>query len=668
MTSDNERRITQLSEAMEKANDAFRTKIEELSLVSRIGEAISRHNTLRELSLELVELIAETTLCRYVALYSANPEHFFEIEAVSALFGKTHGFPASIPAENLRRVFENPNEITYIECLDERHGGGEWPLPHDSQSWLLIPLRSRDTTQGVLILTDDEAGAFHASTLRTLQMLVPQISGALSNLQLYEHLRTSEAKYRSFVERMQDAVYICDRRWQIIDMNPAAQELFPQVDAGESLPTLFSSGHAASQFRGTIEIFRSIQNFECELSRPSEDEVSALEDEVSAIINAVDDGERISVVIRDVTEQKRLAEQLGRSQKMESIGTLASGIAHDFNNIIGIILPTAELIQLTEGEGTNSERAETIIEAATRASDLTGRLLSLARDEPHSVERVDLNEVVAQTAQLLRETIDRTIRLKIVPGAIPPIRADEGQITQVLINLAINARDEMPSGGQITFRTSAEAGRVLLSVADDGPGIDRAILDKIFDPFFTTKDKGRGTGLGLSMVYRTVQRHGGTIEVRTELSLGTEFLMYFPSTDGSVRKPENEDRASIGGEETILLVDDEQKMLSLMAAALSNQGYPVQTASNGAQALDRITPEVDLVILDMIMPVMDGLSTLRRIRERFPETKVLVASGYTAPDRLAALEVLGVQGFLPKPFPLEKLNRAVRDVLDDIAA
>ena len=663
MTSDNERRVAQLSEAMEKANDAFRTKIEELSLVSRIGEAVSRHNTLGELSLELVELIAETTLCRYVALYSANPEHFLNIEAVSALFGRTHGFPASIPAENLRRVSENPNEATYIECLDAWRGGGEWPLPRDTQSWLIIPLTSRDTTRGVLILTDDQAGAFHASTLRTLQMVIPQIAGALSNIQLYENLRTSEAKYRSFVERMQDVVYICDRQWKIIDMNPAAQELFPQVDAGESLPKLFSSDHAASQFRGTIEIFRSIQNFECALSSPSQDEVSAL-------INAVDDGERISVVIRDVTEQKRLAEQLGRSQKMESIGTLASGIAHDFNNIIGIILPTAELIQLTEGEGTNSERAATIIEASTRASDLTGRLLSLARDEPHSSERVDLNEVVAQTARLLRETIDRTIRLKILPGAVPPIRADEGQLTQVLINLAINARDEMPAGGQITFRTSAEAGRVLLSVADDGPGIDRAVLDKIFDPFFTTKDKGRGTGLGLSMVYGTVQRHGGTIEVRTELNRGTEFLMYFPSTDGSVRKPENEDRASNGGEETILLllVDDEQQMLSLMAAALSNQGYPVQTASNGAEALDRITPEVDLVILDMIMRVMDGLSTLRRIRERFPETKVLVASGYTAPDRLAALEVLGLQGFLPKPFPVEKLNRAVRDVLDDIAA
>ncbi len=660
MTSDNDRRVAQLSEAMEKANDAFRKKIEELSFVSRIGEAVSRHNTVSDLSLELVELIAETTLCRYVALYTAN-EHFFQIEAVSVLFGRTDGFPASIPAENLRRVLENPNDATYIECLEDRHGGGEWPLPHDFQSWLLIPLTSRGTTQGVLILTDDEAGAFNASTLRTLQMVVPQISGALSNIQLYEHLRTSEAKYRSFVERMQDVVYICDRHWKIIDMNPAARELFPQVDAGESLPKLFSSDHAASQFRGTIEIFRSIQNFECALSRPSQDEVSAL-------INAVDDGERISVVIRDVTEQKRLAEQLGRSQKMESIGTLASGIAHDFNNIIGIILPTAELIQLTEGEGTNSERAATIIEASTRASDLTGRLLSLARDEPHSSERVDLNEVVAQTARLLRETIDRTIQLKIVPGVIPPIRADEGQITQVLINLAINARDEMPSGGQITFRTSTEAGRVLLSVADDGPGIDRAILDKIFDPFFTTKDKGRGTGLGLSMVYGTLQRHGGTIEVRTELSRGTEFLMYFPSTDGSARKPESEDRASNGGEETILVVDDEQRMLSLMAAALSNQGYPVQTASNGAEALDRITPEVDLVILDMIMPVMDGLSTLRRIRERFPETKVLVASGYTAPDRLAALEVLGVQGFLPKPFPLEKLNRAVRDVLDDIAA
>ena len=170
------------------------------------------------------------------------------------------------------------------------------------------------------------------------------------------------------------------------------------------------------------------------------------------------------------------------------------------------------------------------------------------------------------------------------------------------------------------------------------------------------------------MVYGTVQRHGGTIEVQTELNQGAEFLMYFPSADGSVRKPDNKDQASDGGQETILLVDDEQQILNLMAAALSNQGYPVRTTANGAEALDQIAPEVDLVILDMVMPVMDGLSTLRKIQERFPETKVIVASGYTSPDRVAALEVLGVQGFLPKPFPLENLNRAVRDVLDDVAA
>ena len=436
---------------------------------------------------QLVELISETTLCRYVALYTMNPEHFFQIEAVSELFGKTDGFPDSIPAEDLRRVSPNPNEATYIECLDDWNGGVEWPLPYDFQSWLLIPLRSRDTAQGLLILTDDEAGAFPASTQRTLQMVVPQISGALSNTQLYEHLRTSEAKYRTFVERMQDVVYICDRQWQILDMNPAARQMFPHLDAGEESSTLFSSDRAASQLRGTVEIFGSIQNFECELCRPSEDDVSAL-------INAVDDGEQISVVIRNVTEQKLLADRLRRTQKMESIGTLASEIAHDFNNMLGIIVPTAELIQMTEGEGKNLERAETIIDASTRASDLTRQLISLARDETHSVEYVDLNEVVARTAQLLRETIDRTIRLEIVPGAIPPIRVDENQITQVLINLAINARDEMPSGGRITFRTSAEAGRVLLPVADDGPGIDRAIVDKIFDSFLTTKEKGQGTG------------------------------------------------------------------------------------------------------------------------------------------------------------------------------
>ena len=662
MDSEDNRRISQLTTALEEANVAFRDKIEELSFVSRIGEAISGHTSTRELSSELVQVISQATLSKYAALYCPSHQGTFELQAVSDLFGGLHDFPGTISTSDLPEEVHSP--AGSIQFGDSRSWTGcpGWPFPEELLSWLCVPLNTRGTARGILFLADERQNAFSPSTVRTLSIVSPQMSSALANIALYDHLRTSEAKYRTFVERMQDVVYMCDTSWRIIELNPAARNMFAQCDSGGSLLNLFDSDETAGQFRKSVERMGSVQNFEAELERKQDESISAL-------ISAVDDGQRISVVIRDVTERNRLARQLTRTQKMESIGTLASGIAHDFNNILGIILPTAELIKLSQPPPKVGDRADTIIEATKRAAKLTTQLLTMARDEPQEVQLVQLNEIVRTTRHLLAETLDRTIRLELdLDEDLPPIRADENQMAQMLINLAINARDEMPDGGRITFRTRSKARQVLLTVADTGGGIDHAIIDKIFDPFFTTKEKGRGTGLGLSMVYGTIQRSGGTIDVQSEPGSGTEFRMSFPASNSTIRHLDFRKRRAPGGRETVLLVDDEEEILKLLEASLSRRGYAVLTAANGREALDRMTPEVDLVVLDMIMPVLDGLSTLRQIRRSFPHAKVLVASGYTAPDRLAALEVLGIQGFIPKPFHLDKLDTIIRDVLDGIAA
>jgi signal transduction histidine kinase len=340
---------------------------------------------------------------------------------------------------------------------------------------------------------------------------------------------------------MQDVVYMCDTCWHIIELNPAARNVFELSGSGAALLALFDSDETADRFRETVERAGSVQNFEAELRREQDESISAL-------VSAVDDGERISVVIRDVTEQNRLSKQLMRTQKMESIGTLAAGIAYDFNNILGIILPTAELIKLADASPKVDDRANTIIDASRRAAKLTTQLLTIARDEPQDVQLVQPNEVVRATRHLLAETLDRSIRLELdLDENLPTIRADENQITQVLINLAINARDEMPDGGRITFRTRREERQVLLAVEDTGGGIDPAIIDKVFDPFFTTKEKGRSTGLGLSMVYGTVQAAGGNIDVRSELGKGTEFRMSFPASENRVLHMDFRRSAASGG-------------------------------------------------------------------------------------------------------------------------
>ena len=354
---------------------------------------------------------------------------------------------------------------------------------------------------------------------------------------------------------------------------------------------------------------------------------------------------------------------------MESIGTLASGIAHDFNNVLGIILPTAEMLQLQDAPDKRERRLEAIVDASKRGTKLTKQLLEMARDEPPSVQPLVLNDVVRSTQQLLKETLERTVHLDLeLTGDLPHIKADENELAQLLINLAVNARDAMHGDGSITFRTQVEDHGVLLTVSDTGPGIAADVVDKIFDPFFTTKDRGDGTGLGLSMVYATVQRHGGTIDVRTEIGKGTEFRLWFPTVIDQAETEPQDESESAGGRETILVVDDEPDMLDLVEASLSALGYRVLMASNGEDALSRMTSAVDLVILDMIMPVMDGLAALEIILQKHPHAKVIVATGYAAPDRLEAVEELGIDGVLAKPFPLAQLTETVREVLDVAAA
>src|SRR5262249_14220741 len=237
---------------------------------------------------------------------------------------------------------------------------------------------------------------------------------------------------------------------------------------------------------------------------------------------------------------------------------------------------------------------------------------------------------------------------------------------QVLLNLAINARDAMPEGGLLKFITRHDGANAIVKVVDTGTGIDKETLPKIFDPFFTTKEKSKGTGLGLSVVYGIVKQTGGTIDVTSEVGVGTEFTLTFPSLDESrQRRPRRTTTA--GGSEKILIVDDEPDILSLLEMSFSGLGYSVVCARNGLEAVERAEADVKLIILDMIMPEMDGLTALRSIPQKMPAVKVIVISGYTSPEKTPLLEALSIQRFMPKPFELAKLAAAVRDALDGVA-
>jgi signal transduction histidine kinase len=662
MAHEVDRRVAFLTSALEQANDTIRTKMDELSLVRRVGDAVSHHSSIWSLSSELVDAIAETVSCKYALIYAGSDPSSFELQAVSNVFTGAEQFPLTIGQTQIVRYMEQTGSpITIPNIADNPIWSEEWPLPKTLTSWLCVPLLTRNHLRGILCLADDAPDAFDERTLRTLMVVVSQISAAFSNIGLYNHLRESETKYRTLVTGIQDVVYICDRNWVILDANPAAERLFKGSIVGKTLTELFSSPNTASQFVEAVRTLRAVQNFETEL-------LTTTNERIVSLLNCVTDGGRYSGIIKDMTERTRLMEQITRAQKMESIGTLASGVAHDFNNILGIILPNAELIKMrTAPESPAIRFADVIINASKRAAQLTRQLLSLSRKDPITWRVLSLNEAVRATGKLLGETLNRNIRFEFdLSPASTNIKADETQVEQVLLNLAINARDAMPEGGVLKFITELEDDYVVARVIDSGTGIPRDILPKIFDPFFTTKEKSKGTGLGLSVVYGIVKQIGGTIDVKSELGSGTEFILTFPACHEMRRKAAHQSTRPAGGAEKILIADDEPEMLKLLGTVLKDLGYSVIAATNGIEAVDYAADDIRLIILDMIMPEMDGVAALRAIRQKTPDVKVLVSSGYTSPEKAPILEALGIDGFVQKPFEVVKLASIVRDVLDGV--
>ena len=379
---------------------------------------------------------------------------------------------------------------------------------------------------------------------------------------------------------------------------------------------------------------------------------------------------------RDVTRRHALEEELRQAQKMEAVGGLAGGVAHDFNNLLTIIKGNAELLRDEVGSSLQPLAfLDEVILAADRAAILTRQLLAFSRKEVLRPSTLDLNEVVtslgSMLGRLIGEDIEVAMDLRAAPGAV---RADRGQLEQVLINLAVNARDAMPRGGRLTIRTTnaaiTEVAHVRLEVSDTGVGIPRALWDRIFEPFFTTKAPGKGTGMGLATVYSIVRQTGGQIRVDSTERLGTTFTIDLPQSSATPSAhptppvtPDDETR----GTETILLAEDEEGVRILAQRTLERRGYVVLVATNGANALrlaEEFSGRIDLVLTDVVMPELGGRALVERVRVRRPEVRVLYVSGYTDDEILRRGGLHHGTSFLQKPFTGADLATAVRRALD----
>jgi PAS domain S-box-containing protein len=369
---------------------------------------------------------------------------------------------------------------------------------------------------------------------------------------------------------------------------------------------------------------------------------------------------------RDITESRRMEEELRQSQKLEAIGRLAGGVAHDFNNLLMLISGYLALLADSGLSLNQTDACQQAVNATNRATALTRQLLAFSRKQPDTPTRTNLNEIVSNMQPILRALVSECIRLDIAFGEPVPILVDIPQFEVVLINLAINAHDAMPSGGVLSISTGATERKgeklALLTVTDTGNGMTPEVQARIFEPFFTTKETGKGTGLGLSSAYAVVQKAGGSIEVESQFGQGTQFRVYLPET--KVPPAVTSVVASLSppmhGRETILLAEDEIGIRAMTRAFLENLGYRVLEAPNGMEAV-KISREfdggIDLVVTDLLMPIMRGDAAAASIRQDRPNIKVLYISGSTE-DLAASAEVL------QKPFKFPELGRRVRSVLD----
>jgi two-component system cell cycle sensor histidine kinase/response regulator CckA len=417
---------------------------------------------------------------------------------------------------------------------------------------------------------------------------------------------------------------------------------------------------------------------------------------VTPVDGGENDAEAAIVHMLETTERRALENQINQSQKMETVGQLAGGIAHDFNNVLSAIMMANDfLLNAHKPTDPSFQDIMQIKQNATRAATLVRQLLAFSRRQTLRPQVLDLGDALSDLTMLLRRLIGEKVKLDLVHGRdLWPVKVDVSQFEQVIVNLAVNARDAMPDGGKLTVRTanlSAEesahlaykgmpaADYVRIDISDTGTGIAPEIVDKIFEPFFSTKEVGKGTGLGLSTVYGIVKQTGGFIYVETEPGKGTTFHIFLPrhhaaqevqpdSTAAAAKETpaDAKPRADLTGQGTILLVEDEEGLRSLNARGLRSRGYSVIEASNGLEALEALEEKngaVDLVVSDVVMPEMDGPTLLKMMRGKNPDLKIIFVSGYAEDAFEKSLPENQQFAFLPKPFTLSQLVAAVKETM-----
>jgi two-component system cell cycle sensor histidine kinase/response regulator CckA len=551
-------------------------------------------------------------------------------------------------------------------------------------SYLCVPLLTRDRPWGAItLITTSPERRFGSADLDLAAELARRAATAVETSRLLQSLAVSEERYRLLFEANPLPMWVYDAdTLRFLAVNEAAvraygytrseflamtiAEIRPREDVEALLSDLRERGGPGSSVPGTWRHRRK--------------DGTLIDVEITAGRVIFEGRPAALVLAHDVTERLRLEERLAQAEKMEAIGRLAGGVAHDFNNLLTVISGYAEILLARPGiEG--REQLSEIAHAAEQAAGLTRSLLAFSRRQVLHPRVLDVNEIVAGMEPIVRRIIgdDVSVGVRLAPG-LSPVEADWAQLERVILNLAANARDAMPEGGRLTIETAdvdldgeyvrsrgegTPGPNVLLAVSDTGVGMSEDVLRHLFEPFFTTKDPGAGTGLGLATVFGVVKQSGGSIYVYSEEDRGTTFKIYLPAAQQDVElEPVAIDGASERGSETIMLVEDDERVRELVRLMLESNGYRVLAVA-GAEEAERVcTQDVDLLLTDVVMPGVNGRVLAERLSETAPTMRILFMSGYSDEAVYRHGEISPNAAFIGKPFTERTLARKVRDVLD----
>jgi PAS domain S-box-containing protein len=496
------------------------------------------------------------------------------------------------------------------------------------------------------------------------------------------------------VEQMDDVMFTTDPTGTIAYVNPAFERLYgySRQEAVGQTPRLLKSGEMGSEeyarFWADLQTRQTVRREF--VNRAKDGRLLRMVSSVSPIRDEMGRLTGFTAVQRDVTAQRRAEEESRRLEerfeqvaRMEALGTLAGGIAHDFNNILSIILTHMSVVERSQDRPDRIVRAATTIrQAVDRGAALSRQILTFARRAEFKPESVDVSRLILDLGSMISETFPRTVQLTFdLDPDLPLVRSDAGQIHQALLNLCLNARDAMPEGGDMriearvleasemraAFRDARPVDYICISVSDTGSGMDEETRRRIFEPFFTTKEKGKGTGLGLAVVYGVVNTHGGFIDVQSVEGQGTTLSLYFPVVLPTDPAASPDAGPVVGGTETLLVIDDEMKLLEIITAELTNHGYRVTPAHDGANAIDAcrggsVVP--DAVIMDLGMPGMSAVDLVSALGRILPTVPVIAMTGYVDPEIHASVLAAGVRKIVRKPFAVGEMLCVLREILD----